>query len=314
MVKFIKNIALFMLYTIILAFIIIAWYKYKTGVTLNDLPAPNLTPSYSFNDKMQFARKKKADIIAMGSSMSLDNLNSDVIVNNFKTNSYLNLSSWGLSPKDMFAIIQIYSSIHKPSTVIIASNYLDFQSADKEFNHKQLSDYLKGSTSEFNDFFLNFNVNYYFRFFAYHKFTTSGNNFTSVNTFYESLIYDKYGGISFDPYSFKIDKEIWNKIYISNLREVSYCYLDSISSFCSQNKIRLLFFQTPIREGIYKNLNKDWLLKHISRVKAIILKNNHTFIDGNDRFWPDSLFIDPLHFNANGSREFTKYCFDKMNK
>lgn len=308
MVKFIKNIALFILYAAILAFIIIILYKYKTGVTLKDVPAPNLTPSYSFNDKMQFARKKKADIIAVGSSMSLDNLNSDVIINNFKTDSYLNLSSWGLTTKDIFSIIKIYSSIHKPSTVIIASNYLDFQSTDKEFNHKQLTDYLKGSTSTFDDFFINFSVNYYFTYFVYHKFTTSGNNF------YESLIYDKYGGISFDPSKFKIDKEIWNKVDISNLREASYYYLDSISSFCSQNRVKLLFFQTPIREGIYRNLNKDWLLKHIGRVKAIILKNNQSFIDGNDRFWPDSLYIDPVHFNANGARQFTKYCFDKINK
>ncbi len=308
MVKFIKNIALFILYTAILAIFIIILYKYKTGVTLKDLPAPNLTPSYSFNDKMQFARHKRADIIAVGSSMSLDNLSSDVIINNLKTDSYLNLSSWGLTPKDIFSIIKIYCSIHKPSMVMIASNYLDFQSTDKEFDHRKLTDYLKGSTSKLNDFFINFNVNYYFTYFAYHKFTTSGNNF------YESLIYDKYGGISFDPSNFKIDKEIWNKVEISNLRETSYHYLDSISFFCSQNKIRLLFFQTPIREGIYRNLNKDWLLKHVSRVKAIILKNNNTFIDANDRFWPDSLYIDPVHFNSNGARQFTKYCFDKMNK
>jgi len=303
-----------MLYTIILAFIIIILYRYKTGVTLKDLPAPNLTPSYSFNDKMQFARKKKADIIAVGSSMSLDNLNSDVIIKNFKTGSYLNLSSWGLSTKDIFSIIKIYSSIHKPSTIIVASNYIDFQSTDKEFNHKELSNYLEGTTSKLNDFFLNFDVDYYFRFFVYHKFTTTDSKCTSGNTFYESMIYDRYGGISFDPHNFKIDKEIWNKIDISNLREVSYYYLDSISSFCSQNKIKLLFFQTPMREGIYRNLNKAWLLKHISRVKTIILKNNHTFIDGNDRLWPDSLYIDPLHFNANGAREFTEYCFDKMKK
>jgi len=289
-------------------------YKYKTGITVKDMPAPNLTPSYSFNEKMRFARKKKADIIAVGSSMCLDNLSSDVVIKNFKTDSYLNLSSWGLSTRDIFSIITIYSSIYKPSTVIIASNYRDFQSTDKEFDHKQLSDYLKGSSSEFDNFFLNFSVNYYFTYFVYHKYTTSGNNFTSGNTFYESLIYDKYGGISFDPSNFKIDKEIWNTVDISNLREASYHYLDSISFFCSQNKIRLLFFQTPMREGIYRNLNKAWLLKHISRVKAIVLKNNQTFIDGNDRFWPDSLFIDPLHFNANGAREFTKYCFDKMNK
>jgi hypothetical protein len=308
MVKFIKNIALFWLYTAILTFIIIAGYKYNTGVTLKELPAPNLTPSYSFNDKMRFARTKKADIITVGSSMSLDNLSSDVIINNFNTRSYLNLSSWGLTPKDMFFIIKIYSSIYKPSTVIIASNYLDFQSTDKEFDHKELTNYLKGPPTEFSDFFINFSASYYFTNFVYHKYTTSDNNF------YESLIYDKYGGISFDPSKFKIDREIWNKIDISNLREASYYYLDRISFFCRQNKIRLLFFQTPIREGIYKNLSKDWLLKHISRVKAIVLKNNHTFIDANDRFWPDSLYIDAVHFNATGARKFTKYCFDKINK
>lgn len=297
-----------MVYTAILAFIIIILYKYKTGVTLKDIPAPNLTPSYSFNDKMQFARKKRADIIAVGSSMSLNNLNSDVIINNFKTGSYLNLSSWGLTTRDIFFIIKIYSSIHKPFTVIISSTYQDFQSTDKEFNHKELSDYLKDSTSKFNDFFLNFNANYYFTYCVYHKFTKSGDNF------YESLKYDKYGAVSFNPSNFKIDSSRWNKVDFSNLREASYYYLDSISSFCRQNKIKLLFFESPIRAGIYKNLDKDSLLIHVGRVKAIILRNNHTFIDADDRLWPDSLYVDALHFNANGATQFTKYCFDKMDK
>jgi hypothetical protein len=303
--KFIKNIALFFLYFILLLVVAIGAYKFKTGVTLKNMPAPNLTDSYSLNDKLSFVRKKKADVITVGSSMSLNNINSDVIVNKLKTNSYLNLSSWGLSMKDIFMMIKVYTSVHKPSTIILSSNYCDFQVRDKKFDYNEIRDYLTGVKPRMHYFFLNFNLGYHFTNFAYAKWIKSGNNF------YESLVYDKYGAVAFNPLNFKINAKRWNNVDHSGLRDAAYDYLDSISNFCRQNKIKLLFFQSPIRGGIYTSLKKDWLFNHISRVKTIILNNGQVFIGSDDRVWPDSLFVDALHFNASGTREFTVYCFNK---
>jgi len=304
--KFIKNIGLFLLYTIILLFIVILLYKYKTGFTLNDLPAPNLSNSYSLNDKMLFSRNKKADILAIGSSMGLNNLYSETIVNRFRSHSYLNLSSWGLSMKDIFLFIKMYSSIHKPFFIVIASNYPDYQSLDKKVNYDELRNYLTDHGSNFDYYLKHLNFQYYYSDISFQRLAKSSNNF------YESLLYDKYGAVLFDPYNFKINNARWNSTRWSNIREDAYWYTDSISNYCKRNNIKLFFFESAFRDGIAPNYNKRDIEKHISRIRKIFSKNGQIFIDSNEQIWPNNLYVDAIHFNSTGAKLFTEYCFDKV--
>ena len=67
-----------------------------TGYLHNYIPGPKITNSYSYNEKMKFIMNREVnqpEIIAVGSSITFNNLNSDIIVGSFNTKSFLNLSS-----------------------------------------------------------------------------------------------------------------------------------------------------------------------------------------------------------------------------
>ena len=73
----------------------IIYYIYKKGG--NDLPAPAFSNSISFNEKIDFIRDRdlsKIEYIAIGSSMTLNNIDSETMVKYLGEN-YLNLGSRG---------------------------------------------------------------------------------------------------------------------------------------------------------------------------------------------------------------------------
>jgi len=291
----------------------IVLYVVYFKISVNDIPAPNISNSYSFNEKMEFLRKKKidADIIVIGSSMSLNNLYSKTITDELHSTSFLNTASWGMSIKDDFLLLKRLSEIHKPSTLIIASNTIDFSQTDKKVDYVSLKQFLE--SNNFASLFYhikNFNLKYYFTNFRYAK------KVRSCKNEYEYLGFDRCGTINFDSTDFKINIDRWNSDNLSTETfSHQYSYLDSISSFCKSKNIKLLFFQSPYRNGLYStfDLNKlNNLKSHIDKIGFILKRNNQIFINANDVIWADQLFVDGIHFNKFGAKKFTEYCFDKI--
>lgn len=116
---------------------------------------------------------------------------------------------------------------------------------------------------------------------------------------------------------------IRDKIYVDNfclpkdkLYEYNFRYLDSISNFCKVNQIKLYFFQSPIRKGLLEiagNKLAQSINLHVNRVKKILEKDGHFFVNCFDKSWDDSLFVDGFHMNAEGAKMFTKYSLNKIN-
>ena len=310
MKKFIKMIGLFTTYLFVLCFCCIAFYVYHFDISTKDIPAPKVSDSYSFNEKMEFLRTTKidADIIAIGSSMSLNNLCSKTITDELHSTSFLNTASWGMSMKDDFFLLKILSEIHKPSTIIIASNTVDFSQADKKVDFLALKKFLLSNDKEaFFYHIKNFSLEYYFTNFRYAK------KVRSCVHEYEYLGFDRYGTINLDSTGFRINTNRWNSDRLeTNTLPYQYAFLDSISSFCKSNNIKLLFFESPYRKGLYSTFNQkkiNDLKSHIARIEVILKRNNQSFIDANDVIWADQLFTDGIHFNKFGAKKFTEYCF-----
>ncbi len=303
---FLRKILLFLIICSLQCFLCIVLYLYHYNIKLtSSTPAPNISDSYSFNHKMNFMRNKTAKILAIGSSMSMSNINSQVITEKFQTTSYLNYSSWGLNMFDIYRILKIVSKKQTPSTLIISSNIMDFYDNDKKFEQEVLSKFLtEKSTIKYH--LTNLNINYYLD-----NLKQSRNYQNNEN--YQSLKYDQYGGIELNSNHFKIHKDRWNDSAISkDISEKKYSYLDSISHYCKGNKIKLLFFQSPFRKEIAQKINSTLLQNHIAKVKYILSKRKHDFIDATEIPWEDSLFVDATHFNSNGAKKYTKFCLDKI--
>lgn len=312
--KFILTFGAFICYTLIMSLCSVFLYLNYYRINLKDLPAPNLSNSYSYNEKMEFLQKNKInlDIIAIGSSMTLNNLNSKIITKRLKSDSYINTASWGMSIKDNFLLLKTLSDLHTPKTLIVCSNILDFQQKEKNVKYPILKHYLTS-----NKVYLaltiiqTFSLEYYIKNLSYAK------KVRSCKNNYEFLKFDKFGGVNFDNKDFQINENRWNQHFVNKKTiDFQYSYLDSISTFCKNKNIKLYFFQSPIRNGLYSKLNKKeiyHLQSHINKIKVILKKDSHLFVNSNNIKWNDNLFVDGIHLNTKGSKLFTEYCFNNIN-
>jgi hypothetical protein len=309
--KFFKKIVFFILFIILFFNFIIGCYVYKHDLSLEDIPAPKFTSSFSFNDKLEFSRNKKVEILSIGSSMSLNNLSSKIVVDRFNSMSYLNLSSWGIKLKTDFDLLKIQTKIQKIKSLILVSNIIDFTVIGKdelnenELNVNDIENYLK-SYDDLKYHLEYFNLRYYFKESLLKKGYKIGRNFSMT------LNYDEFGGALVEPEKFQYNKERWNSSFIKKIDLKYYTYLDSISNYCKVNNIQFFFFQSPTREKVLNQNSKRILQKHCEKVEKIILKSDGCFVNSNESKWNDSLFIDGIHLNKNGADQFSNYCFNRI--
>jgi hypothetical protein len=305
MQKFFKNIIVFVAGFIPL--ILIAMYIYVRAVDVKYIPPVRISNSVSFNDKILFCHKKMANTLSIGSSMTLNNIHSESIVNFLKSDSYLNMGSWGLCIEDVYVMLKEYSKVKMPQTVFLTGSMEDF--AKREIKYDNSDDIHKILTTDYMLFYyLKYpDVKYYITGVTYYKFLKE------LDTTYESLKYDKYGQVKYPTENFDLNLKRWNHVITNTiLDEKNYAYLDSIAIFSHRNNIRLYYVQTPVRKGLADSLNKNKLERHSIRVQNILKKYNNLFVDTNDKTWDDSLFTDATHMNCTGAKIFTDYFIDKI--
>ncbi len=315
MAKFIKVLVLFFCFNLLLIVCSVACYFFYYDFSLNDIPAPGITSNYSFNEKMEFLRKSKrpANVIAIGSSMSLNNLHSKTIMERLHTDSFLNTASWGVSMKNNFYVLKILAGIYKPHTIIMAGSIKDFSLPEQKEDYSALNDYLNSEGIGYLYYQVkNFKPVYYFNNLKYAK------KVRTISNDYEYLGFDNYGTVNYDSAGFKINNIRWNTDYLSDeIESCQYDYFDSIALFCKSNHLKMFFFECPYRQGLYSALNQqklDRLNRHLSMIEGILKKNDQVFVNPDNVLWDDRLFIDGMHFNKYGAKLFTEYCFEKAEK
>ena len=313
MINFLKKLMLFLLLCIGLSIIIIIGYVMFYKVSYKHMPAPALSDSYSLNEKIEFLRRrnKNQHILAMGSSIGLNNLSSETIVGYIQPKTFLNASSWGMNMEDNYFLFKILYEIYHPDTLIFASSISEFEMPSKQVDYELVKKYLKSNNFISDLYYLRcFNLRYYMENANYKKMVTTAKNQ------YEYLVYDQYGGVNIENENFEIDQQRWDSNFdTSNISRSHYDYLDSIAVFCKLKNVKILFFQSPFRKGVYEKLEAEKLKKlkeHIKLVESILKKSKHTFIDSDKIAWNDSLFLDSEHLSAAGAKIFTTYCFKEL--
>lgn len=311
--SFLKKIALFSLLCVTLSLIVVGAYVFKFKISKSDIPSPPLSDSYSLNEKIEFLRttKKDAHVLAIGSSIALNNLHSETIAKQFQGGAFLNTASWGMNMGDNYSLLKTVYEVYHPDTLIIASSISEFELPAKKADYDLVRTYLTTGNFAAKLYHITcFNLRYYMDNAKYKKFVQS------VKNQYEYLVFDQYGGVNIDDTDFKIDPRRWKADFEKEKMSVSnYDYVDSISAFCKLKNIKLLFFQSPLRKGIYTNLDAEKsndLKVHVARIAAILKRDNHILIDADQVLWDDALYIDGEHFSAKGALAFTTYCLDQL--
>lgn len=270
---------------------------------------PLITNSISFDAKLQnFAERKDkhADLLAIGSSMTLNNVDSQVITDSL-TQSYYNLASWGLQMDDIKRMLQYYVPIIKPKAVLIASSTRDFEAMGNETvtNYLNAPEYLK----TFKPYFYYENFNPLLSIAARKKELKEDYRMTDD---YSSLIFDKNGGVllNISPANIASGGR-WNAKFPfpTKFTEHQYKVLDSLASYLNTQHVKLFFIQQPIRKAYQAYLNDPKILQHHFAVtEAIIKRNNGVYLNLIDmpEFADDKYFADQHHLMAAGAAIATK--------
>ncbi len=312
--RFVRKVSVFISLLVLLLLAIAAtWIIYNFKII--ERPAGNFSTSYSFNEKMKFLGKgkKTAEILGLGSSMTLNNLHSKAIASYFSTEEFVNTASWGLNMQDDFHLLKIFYKRYKPQKVIIVSNLPDFKKSDKKIEFGFCDNYLNDKNLLKTGYYYikTFNIDYLMANSKYAK------KVRHHSDDYDYLGFDRYGGVNFTNSDFIINQPRWMGDSISKkdyLDAGQYQFLDSIASFCNKKNIQLLFFQTPIRKGYINNLSEkehEILNRHYLSVNQILNKHAFKLVNSNDIVWPDSLFVDWIHLKDEGAKKFTEYCLGK---
>lgn len=306
MKKFLFQLVLFLIIPFISVLLLIL------NIVRYTIPPPQLSSSLSLNAKLEFIKaqkKKQFDILAIGSSISLDNINSREMTNYFGEN-YLNCSAWGQNMKENYQFLKLYYSHFHPQIIFTVGNYMDFNNNEKTIKIDQVSDYLFGNYSPIKTYI---DFKYLLKTPKEYYLTLQSDKR------YDYLKFDKNGGINFNPKNFQINPSRWDGYKFSelNISAEQFEYLDSIAVFCREKQIPYVFIQSPFRENYVKNLTGDeriQLKNQKKKTHEILRKNGQQYIDGQNMKWDDSLFVDYAHFNRDGSSKFTKYFLEQLKK
>jgi hypothetical protein len=314
MKKFLLNLlffsVVFLSISLLLAF---TFLKYHHLDALDDLPPPNLTDSYSLNEKLRFlrGRSKDAEVIALGSSMTLMNLNSEVVVKAIGNKKYLNAGSWGASMTDCYRLLKVLGQTYPMKTLIMSSNVIDFQHGVKHADYGVIADYLNPEKKRLVPYYLhNLSMNYFINNYPYTRLVRTHPH----DYFY--LRFDPYGAVQLEGKNFNITKDRWELAFRGDtVPAEQYEYLDSISSYCRNTGIKLIFFQNSYRLKKKMTFDKKRLKMisdHVQKVSAILARDHHSFVDAGNRDWDDKLFVDAIHLNREGTEQVTAYWFDQL--
>jgi hypothetical protein len=247
---------------------------------------------------------KQVDIMVIGSSVALDDVNSKIMTDTFRK-SYYNFGSWNLQVADTYNFLKGYYANCQPKYVIFASTFADFLSGP----NGALPDHL-----EITGNFLGY---YYLKNFAnlneLQERKALLSKYATHDNIYESLKYDDGGGIILNMTKkdiiasrYKMSTLFFN-MFPSPYTANAYKSLGELAAFLKSKHVKLIFIQVPLNHYVVKDAaSKTKALAHFNACKSIVEANGGTCFNYVNSDIPDSLYADPMHLSGAGSAVLTK--------
>ncbi|BAV10157.1 hypothetical protein FLA_6217 [Filimonas lacunae] len=270
---------------------------------------PLLTNSVSFDAKVEYAQQRnirQANVMALGSSMTLNNISSRVMVDSLDT-SYFNFSCWGLQMADTRLMAVNYVPKYKPRYVLICSSLPDFSKPENTATYKNYfstDDYWREHWSGIF-YFKNYNSLWEIiaRKMGREEQARNGN-------IYNSLSFDDGGGVLLDVPKDRISESRWNEQFTfpNNYTNNQYQELALLSNYLKKNQVKLVFVQAPIKESfILNSSSQDELNRHFNRCRNIVEQNGGVYMNYHDpALYTNDLFVDQFHLSETGATMFTR--------
>ena len=276
----------------------------------SELPAPSISSSISFNEKARWLRKygisqNSCDILVIGSSIGLNNIDTEAVTKALRNKSIINVSSWGLALPDSAKLLSILAPLCKPKLIIYVAYHTDFKGQpDKTINWAVFSSYLNGR-SELITYISSPKIYFYITTFFWLR-----NIRIKKNSIYASLDFTKTGSVMLNSEYFEVDQNRWDGWNINNGDNILNASdvqlglksLSLIEEIAKQHGARLMAIKTPLRkkyDGSATNLLSDLWYK----VEQSVLNAGGIFINvGLHSKFDDSFFADFVHLNKDGAK------------
>jgi hypothetical protein len=277
------------------------------------LPAPRISPNGALNLKLSDLRHRGAhpcNVLALGSSMTLNNLSSPDVVAHFQDTSYVNMGAWGLDIKQCNSMAHVLVPLMKPRTVIVMGNLSD---AVPDVHRHALD------TARVTGYLLRWSTpEAYLRSLrpAYYLREMERNRIRMLDrSNYEFMNVDEHGWAPLVIPPDRIDRGRWERTPPKArwLSSGAYDQLADLGRYLREQGVRLVYIQSPYRAGV-RTADVDTVVQgHVRHVRNLLEPLGHAVLDATDRRWEDSLFVDYSHLNEEGARLVTAHALAQLN-
>lgn len=274
---------------------------------------PILSESISFDEKAYLMAEKetnKFDVLALGSSITLDNLSTEVMQEHLgQQYTYANLGSWGLKMHNHQEVLKVYVERFDPKVVIINASRRDFRGEDISIaSADDLEMFLQG---QYPYFYLK-NINLY-KMLSRNRWGGARRRDHSTPF---SLAFDQGGGVSLHVPDSVTEMRPQCLEPHQPTDSIHYAALDSICQLLKRRRIQLVFVESiynapEAEEAFYRSV----IAQHTSRTRSIVERNGHIHLDlsGLSQATPDSMFADDVHLNESGAIMLTQRILQQVN-
>ncbi|MBP7449215.1 MAG: hypothetical protein KA817_04235 [Flavobacteriales bacterium] len=278
------------------------------------VPAPRITPNAVLNMKLSHLRHRgthTAHVLAVGSSMTMNNLGSAAVVDHFQDTSFVNMGAWGMDMEQCTGLAEVLVPYLRPTTVLVVSNLNDLVNDGKHYriDTTRVANYLMHWSSTAS-YIRSLKPAYYLREMERNKIRM----FDHGN--YEFMGVDEHGWAPLDVPAERISRERWDRRPppTSWLANDQYAAVERLGHYLKERNIRLVFIQSPYRNGVRDAAVDQVVEQHLERLHRILDPLGHRVIDTTDRHWPDELFVDYSHLSRTGAEQFTAYAMEQLRR
>lgn len=273
---------------------------------------PVITNSASLDAKMLDYRAhnfNNIDVLSVGSSMNLNNINSTEIKLPKGLTTYYNFGAWGLQISDTFYFVKYFTDKYKIKCVVISSSIPDFtakaeQSIPKYYELDIINKFLPYYYSQSGM------LSILYRHQLLKQYKAATDDYTNLN-------FDEFGGVALTIPKKKISSTRWNEMPTFPNKNTSYQYnaLKDLALFLKNKRIVFIYAQAPMRSALANAIETKAIINdHFKKCKSIVAENGGIYLNlHSTSIYDDSLFVDQYHLTSEGSKIYTKQISAKIN-
>jgi hypothetical protein len=233
---------------------------------------------------------KQVNLMAIGSSITLYELKSDLVTQNLDA-SYYNFASWGTQITDMKLMLTKFVPEHHPKFVIMCASLGEFMSPQNNTyaNYLNTPDFIKNNLPEL--FYLkNYNSIHQIIWRKYFEYPIN---------------FDDRGGASLTvkPKDINHKAPEQHDVFPTKYTQTNYNALDSLAGWLKQKNIELIFIQAPIKKSYAAaTYYQQQINTHFDKCRSIIESRGGIYLNYyNPTIFTDSLFVDQYHLQNTGA-------------